>query len=99
MPEKPKRKFIVFYYMNDAWRALSPEEREKEIAKTKELKPEVQKKLGVKEYFHASAYGVSENIVIVFKADSIETSTQYLTDIGLTKRLKNPRTITCISLK
>ena len=96
MPEKPKRKFIVFYYMNDAWRALSPEEREKEIAKTNELKPEVQKKLGVKEYFHAAAYGVAENIVIVVKADSMETRTQYLTDIGLTKRWSNPRTVTCI---
>ena len=98
MPEKPKRKFIVFYSMNDAWRALSPEEREKEIAKTNELKPKVQKKLGVKEYFHAAAYGVAEDIVIVFKADSIETRTQYLTDIGLTKRMGNSRTITCLSL-
>ena len=37
MPEKPKRKFIVFFYMNDAWRALTPEEREKEREKINEL--------------------------------------------------------------
>lgn len=96
MPEKPKRKFIVFWYMNDAWRALSPEEREKEREKINELKPKVQKKLGVKEYFQAAPYGVAENAVIVVKADSMETRTQYLVDIGLTKWWSNPRTITCI---
>jgi hypothetical protein len=38
MPEKPKRKFIVFFYLNDAWRALSPDEREKEREKMNNFK-------------------------------------------------------------
>ena len=86
----------MFFYLNDEWRALYPEEREKEMAKINELKPKVQEKLGVKEYFQASPFGVAENAVIVVKADSIETRTQYLTDIGLTKWWSNPRTVTCI---
>ena len=96
MSEKPNRIFITYFYNNTAWRALSQEDRQKELANIVKKKPEVQKKLGVKEYFMASPYGVPENGVLVIEADCIETKNQYTAEIGLSKWIENPRTITCI---
>ena len=96
MSEKPKRKFIHYFYTNKAWRELPQEEKDKVITEMEKKKPEIQKKLGVIEYFTGAAYGVSENYVIVLEADSIETKNAYVEEVGIYKWSENPRTIIAI---
>ena len=96
MSENPKRVFIQYLSMNNAWKVLTEEEYNREWVEIVKKKLEIQKKLGIKEIFHGAVYGVSEDAVIALEADSLETKNAYIKEIGLAKWLSDSRTLTVI---
>jgi len=96
MSENPKRVFIQYLSMNNVLKALTEEEYNREWAEIVKKKPEMQKKLGIKEFFHGAVYGVSEDAVIALEADSLEIKNAYIKEIGLAKWLLDSRTLTVI---
>ena len=96
MSEKPKRIFIQYLSMNNALKALTEEEHDREWAEIVKKKPEIQNKLGIKEIFHGAVYGVSEDAVIALEADNLENKNGYIEEIGLAKWLSDSRTLTVL---
>ena len=96
MSEKPKRVFIQYLSMNNALKALTEEEYDREWAEIVKKKPEIQNKLGIKEIFHGAVYGVSEDAVIALEADNLENKNAYIEEIGLAKWLSDSRTLTVL---
>ena len=96
MSEKTKRVFIQYLSMNNALKALTDEEYDREWAEIVKKKPEIQNKFGIKEIFHGAVYGVSEDAVIALEADNLENKNAYIKEIGLAKWLSDSRTLTVI---
>jgi len=96
MSEKPKRVFIQYLSMNNALKALTEEEYDREWAEIVKKKPEIQNKLGINEIFHGAVYGVSEDAVIALEADNLENKNVYIKEIGLAKWLSDSRTLTVL---
>lgn len=89
-----KLTFICFFSGNDAWMALSQEEREKKFAEIMKKQKELREKLGVNEFFWAHPLGVSETGVYACEADSIDIFNEYMSQ-SVGGWITGRRTIVC----